>query len=193
MGNVSFPQIQITQQYGRIGIDADPGRLDIQQPKATQELATTPAKLEIDANPGILSIDNSRWHDALGQGPSLEAMNRIYSGCRDIALQGIEKIVEEGNRLAAIHTGENVIAALATESTQDVDFYKYMYIGEASLDNIDIRYEAGNLDVQFEPAKVEHNVTVNPPIIEYHRGKLEIYMLQYPKVEITPPQMDLKI
>jgi len=188
-----LPQIQISQQYGRIGIDADPGQLDIQQPKAKQELTTTPAKLEIDANPGQLIIDNSGWHDALGHGPTLQAFNRIYSECRNIAMQGIAKIVEDGNRMAAIHTGENAIAALAQESTKDIDFYEFMYMGEASYDNIDIQYEPGPFHIQFEPAKVEHRVTVNPPIINYHRGKLDIYMLQYPKLEITAPQMDMKI
>ena len=60
------------------------------------------------------------------------------------------------------------------------------------MDNIDMRYEAGELNIQFEPAKVEHHVTINPPTIEYYRGKLGIYMLQYPKVEIIPPQINLK-
>ena len=65
-----IPQIQISQQYGKIGIDADLGKLDIQQPKATQELTTIPANLIIDANSGRLSIDNSKWQDALGHGCS---------------------------------------------------------------------------------------------------------------------------
>ncbi|NEW08852.1 hypothetical protein GK047_22915 [Paenibacillus sp. SYP-B3998] len=192
MNNLSFPQIQISQQYGKIGIDADLGRQEIQQPRATQELITTPSVMEIDSNPGHLFIDNSKWHDALGHGPFLEVMNRIYSQSRSIALQGIAKIVEDGNRLAAIHTGENVVAALAKESTEDIDFSEYMYMGDASVDNIDIRYEAGELTIQFQPARVEHNVTINRPQIDYHRGKLDIYMLQYPKVEIIPPQIDMK-
>lgn len=191
--SVNFPQIQIRQQYGKLGIDADPGQLDMQQPKATQEITTTPSKLSIHSEPGKLSIDNSKWHDALGHGPFLEVMNRIYSQSRNIALQGIAKIVEDGNRMAAIHTGENAFAALARESMQDIDFFEYMYMGEASLDNIDMRFDPGSFDIHFEPAKVEHRVTVNPPIIDYHRGKLEMYMLQYPSVEITPPQIDLKI
>jgi hypothetical protein len=189
---ISLPQIQIRQQYGRIGIDADAGQQDIEQPKATQEITTTPAKLEIQTEPGTLSIDNSQWHDALGHGPFLEMMNRIYSESKNIVLQAISKIVEDGNRLAAIQTGENTIAALAVESTQQIDFSENIYMGEASLDNIDIRYDAGNLEIQFTPAKVEHNVTVNSPIINYHRGKLDFYMLQYPKLEITPPKIDIK-
>lgn len=188
-----FPQIQISQQYGRIGIDADPGQLEIQQPKATQTLTTTPSQLEIHSGPGQLMIDNSRWHDALGYGPALEVSSRIYSECHNIAMQGIAKIVEDGNRMAAIQTGENVFASLAKEAAQDNDFNELTYVGDASYDNIDIRYEPGPFNIHFEPAKVEHRVNVNKPVIDYRPGKLDIYMLQYPKLEITPPQVDMKI
>lgn len=187
------PQIQIHQQYGRIGIDADLGWYEIHQRSATQEITTDPSKLEIHTTPAELIIDNSKWRDALGNGPFLEVMNRIYSQCRSIALQGIAKIVEDGNRMAQIHTGENVIASLARESTNDIDFFEYMYMGEASLDNIDIQYNPAKVNLHFTPAHVNHRIEINRPDIQYHRGKLEIYMLQYPKVEITPPQMDLKI
>ncbi|MDR6553607.1 DUF6470 family protein [Paenibacillus qinlingensis] len=193
MGILPLPQIQIHQQYGRIGIDADMGQLEIQQPRATLEIRTTPSRLEIDAEPGMLLIDNTRWHDALGFGPSLDVMSRIYSKASNIALQAISKIVEEGNRMAAIQTGENVIKSLAKESVnEEIVIFKGTVVGEASLDNIDINYEPGKFDRHFEAAKVERNVTVHAPIIEYQRGKLDIYMLQQPKLEITPPQIDLK-
>lgn len=194
MGVLPLPQIQIHQQYGRIGIDADPGRLEIEQPQATQELRTTPSKLEIHSEPGKLQIDNTRWQDALGYGPALEVMNRIYSEERSIGLQAIAKIVEDGNRMAAIQTGENAFASLAEGNVgQQIEVFKDAVLGEASLDNIDISYVPGVLDIQFEAAKMEHNVTVHAPIIDYQRGKLDINMIQYPKVEITPPQIDLKI
>ncbi|UQZ84394.1 hypothetical protein SK3146_03640 [Paenibacillus konkukensis] len=186
------PQLQIRQQYAQIGIDADMGQWDIEQPRATQELTTTPSRLDMHTQPGQLSIDNSKWHDALGFGPSLEAFSRIYSECKNIALQGIAKIVEDGNRMAAIQTGENAFSALAKESTKDIDFYEYMYMGDASLDNIDMSYQPAKVDIQYTPAHVEHHVTVNPPKIHYQRGKLDIYMKQYASVEFIPPSIDTK-
>lgn len=194
MGILPLPQIQIHQQYGRIGIDADIGQLEIQQPQATLEMRTTPSRLEIDADPGKLQIDNTRWHDALGFGLTFNVMSRIYSKAGNIGLQAIAKIVEDGNRMAAIQTGENVFKSLAKESAnQEIEIFKNTVVGEASLDNIDISYESGKFDMHFEAAKLERNVTVHAPIIEYQRGKLDIYMLQQPKLEITPPQIELKI
>ncbi|WP_284643216.1 DUF6470 family protein [Paenibacillus silviterrae] len=190
---MTIPQIQIRQTPARLSIDADPGRLEMKQPKATFELKTIPGRLQIESGPGQLIIDNSAWHDALGVGNHLESMSRIYSTCKQIALEGIANRVAQGNRMAAIHTGENVIASLARESTKDVDNYQFMYMGPASFDNIDIRYEPTEVNIQVEEARVQKNIEMNPADIQYHLGKRDIYMAQYPKVEIIPPNMDIKI
>ncbi|AFH59222.1 DUF6470 family protein [Paenibacillus caseinilyticus] len=187
------PQIGIHQQYARIGIDADLGQFQISQSPASLEISTTPAKHDYHTEGGKLTIDNSAWRDALGNGPHLEVMNRIYSKSQSIALQGIAKIVEDGNRMAAIHTKENAIAALAADSTKDIDFREYMYMGDAAYDNIDLNYEPARVIRDIQPAQVHINVTRNAPEIQYNRGKLDIYMQQHASVEFTPPQIDYKI
>ncbi|MBP1157804.1 MULTISPECIES: DUF6470 family protein [unclassified Paenibacillus] len=190
---MQIPQIQIRQQNARLGIDADPGQLVIKQPKATIEMQAIHPKLHIDAEQGKLYIDNRRVQDALGNGPHLEVMNRIYSKCKEIVLQGIAKKVEDGNRMAMIHTGEDAIVALALQSTQDLDFFEYMYVGDASFDNIDIRFEPGKFDIQVEEGRVDIHVQSNRPEVQYYPGKLDIYVSQYAQVEIIPPQMNIKI
>lgn len=185
-----IPQIQIRQQRAQIGIDADLGQLDIKQPKATLEITTEPSKLEIHSEKGVLYIDSSKAWDALGLGSSLETMSRIYSKARDVALQGIAKIVENGNRLAAIQNGGNAIAEIAKEKGDE--FFEFEFLGDASMNNVELHYEPGKLDIQFKEGKVNVNTHPNPPEINYIRGKLDIYMIQYPKVDIIPPQIDIK-
>ncbi|PZE19430.1 hypothetical protein CBW46_018485 [Paenibacillus xerothermodurans] len=165
----------------------------MRQPEATVDIQTTPARLEIHTQQGHLSIDNTDWRDALGDGPHLEAMHRIYSTCKQIALQAIAKKVEDGNIMAAIHTRRNAIAELAVESTNDVDNFQFMYMGDASYDNIDIRYQPATVHIQVQQGQVDMDVQVNRPEIQYYRGKLDIYLSDYPSVEIIPPQVNLKI
>lgn len=185
-----IPQIQIRQQYAQLGIKADPGLLDIKQPQATFELTTERPKLEIHSEKGALYIDSSKAWDALGHGPALETMNKIYSIAHEVAMQGIAKIVEDGNRLAAIHEGGNAIAEIAKE--KGAEFFEFEFMGDASVNNVDVHFEPGKLDIQVEEGKVMLNTHPNPPEINYTRGKLDIYMMQYAKVEITPPQIDMK-
>lgn len=187
----SISQIQIRQQPALIGIDADLGTQEIRQPQGTYEIQIDRPKLEMHQPQGELLIDQSRAWDALGVGPIFEAMSRVYTQSKDIALQGIARIVENGNRMAAIHMPGNPIAEIAKQLT--FEHPEFDYYGEAAYDNVDITYTARKAEINVIEGKVNVNAQVNPPEISYNRGKLDIYMLQYPKVEFTPPQIDFKI
>jgi len=184
-------QIQIRQQYARIGIDADPGRFEIRQPPATLEMRTTNPKVLIEQPKGDLYIDQSKAWDALGLGGSLRVMDTIYSSARDIAMQGIAKIVDRGNRLAAIHQGGNPIADIGLEASYR--FREYDFAGEASYDNVDIHYVAQKPIIDVVEGKVEISAHPNRPEVNYQRGKLDIYLQQRESLTIAPPQIDLSL
>ena len=185
---MSIPRLLIHQEYARIGIDADLGEYEMKQPRPTFELQQTPAKQEMRQPQGDLQIDQSKAWDALALGNNLQMMSRIYSQAPQIALQGIAKIVEDGNRMAAIHLGGNPIADMGQEVT--VSFPELDYAGPASYDNVDIHYTARKPEINTERGTINLNARVNKPEVEYHRGKLDIYLLQRNKVEFTPPAID---
>lgn len=189
---MNFPKIQIQQTPAKLGIDADLGNFDMRQPRANFEMTQEAAKLNIHQQQGDLKIDQTRAWDALGLGPVLEANRRIYSQTKHVALQGIARIVENGNRMAAIHiNGANPIADIAEQLK--FEHFEFDYYGEASFDNVDITYTAHEPEINVIGGKVNLNTQPNAPEISYNKGKLDIYMLQYPKVEIIPPLIDLKL
>jgi hypothetical protein len=187
---ISFPTISINQQYARIGIDADRATLDLQQPPANMTMDIVDPKQRIDSPRGVLTIDQSKAWDALAKGGNLVMMGRIYDQASNVALQGIARIVEDGNRMAAIHTGENVIAALAENVHSSL--FDITYTGPAAYDNVDIHYQAHKPNIEVERGYVDINVQVNRPINNSQRGKLDIYLQNHASIEITPPQIDLK-
>ncbi len=188
---MKIPSLQIRQQYARLGIDADLGRYDMKQPRATFEMNTTPPKLEIQSPRGQLEIDQSRAWDALGVGGTLLMMNRIYSEASNVALQGVARIAQKGDRLAAIHQGTDAIANIGEEEA--FRFHEFQYMGEAAYDNVEIRYKARKPDIRVFEGDVKLQVVPNRPEIAYQRGKLDIYMQQHAKVTITPPQIDATV
>ena len=115
----------------------------------------------------------------------MEILQRIYSQSKDIVLETIGKIVREGDRLAAIHLGGNAIA----ENAKDIrfNFGVYQFAGPASYDNVDVNYVARKPIIEVQDGQVHVNTHPNPVEYEYIRGKLDIYMRQYNKVEFTPP------
>lgn len=186
-----LPTIQIHQQPALIGIDADLGKQNLRQPRATFEITTTRPQQEIRQPRGELKIDQSKAWDALARTPILETMNRIYSQAKDVALQGIARIVENGDKLAAIHLNTNPIADIAQQLTFERP--EMSFAGPASFDNVDISYTARKAEIQVTDGKVNLNTHPNFPEHNYERGKLDIYMRQFQSVEITPPQIDVKV
>ncbi|CAG7633989.1 putative protein YviE [Paenibacillus solanacearum] len=186
----SIPQIRINQQYSRIGIDTEPGHYEIKQPGPDQQYKTTPSRLEMESPSGELSIDSSKAWDALGIGSNYRLMDTIVSEARRIALQGIARRVEDGNRMADLTNKNDPIPEFAMRAFDDLDIE---YRTSAAPDNVSIQYVARKPNIQFTPATLDIQTKVNAPSIEYVRGKLDIYLAQKAFIEIIPPEMDLKV
>ncbi|MNI66083.1 hypothetical protein D3C73_1216260 [compost metagenome] len=187
---MSIPMIQIRQTPAQLGIDADLGTQDIRQPRATFEMTQEAAKLDMEQPRGDLEIDQRKAWDALGVGPYLEAAQRIYAQSKNAAMQGIARIVENGNMIGDLRNRSNPIADIAQQLTFDRS--EFDYYGDASYDNVDITYTANKPVINVSRGQINLNARLNPAEIEYNRGKLDIYMMQYPKIEFIPPEIDLK-
>lgn len=187
----TIPTIRLDIQSAKIGIDIQRGQWDIRQPQPTVEMHTTPTKIEMRSAQGELHIDQSKAWDALGIGSNVTFMNRIYSESKDIALQGIARIVENGNRMAAIEKKGNPIADIAAE--QAFEPSEMNYLGEASYDNVDLDYTQHQVEYDVNPGSVSIQITPHKPEISYTPGKVSIYLQQYPKVEMIPPEIDTKV
>jgi len=185
------PSIQIHQQYAKIGINADLGRYEMRQPRADVRIETTPAAFSIESPRGELRIDQSKAWDALAIGSNLQTMSRIYAQGRQAAMEGIGRRVDEGRQFAAIHHGGNAIAEVAAGTAYRR--HPLQVAGEASFDNVDLSYTAHKPNISVREGDVHIQVTPNRPEVSYYRGKLDIYMMQYGQVTITPPQIDLQM
>ncbi|MCR2806735.1 DUF6470 family protein [Paenibacillus soyae] len=188
---MQIPTLDIRLQHAKLSIDADPGIQDLQQPRASVNMRQVRPEQHFSTTRGTLEIDQEKAWDALALGNNLETMSKIYSQASNIALQGLGRIVEKGNQMAAIHTGGKPIASMAKEWKRT--FPEMDFRGPASIDNVDVYYTPGNLNIETTPGRVELDVRVNAPIHHYERGKLDIYMSQPPSVIITPPQIDSRI
>ncbi|MEK0313764.1 DUF6470 family protein [Cohnella sp. 56] len=186
-GIVPAPQIQIQQTYAQLGIDADLGTQHIEQPRPTFEMEQPRAKLEIQSPNGRLEIDQSKAWDALGLGGHLNVMNNIYSMAPQIALQGLARIVDEGNRMADLTNPGNPFAEFAMDWRRTFDEFDFR--GPAAYNNVSVNYVPGNLSIEASASPVQLRTAVNAPILSYDRGKLDIYMQQYGSVQITPPPL----
>lgn len=185
----TLPILQIRTTPSLLSIDADPGQFSLRQPKADVQLQTRPAKLTVQSHVPKLNVDQSRAFAAYTGGNMIDMNARIYSGIQQIFLQNIANRVQQGNQLAEIHKPGNTIANIIGEDWKGTSFPEIR--GQASSDNVDVRFDVQAPDISYTPAVSEMNVKVNRPEIEYQRGKLDIYVKQYASVEYTPPAIDV--
>jgi hypothetical protein len=186
------PRISIQTQRGLIGVESELGRYEIERHPPDVRVKTTPPVMTARNRPGELRIDQTLTRNALDGGRPEAFWQRLYAQYREIALRNLEKMVVEGNRIGDLTAGGNPIAEIAwndfVEGPPDLQVY-----GEARPDNTKIEYIPNDPDVQVEPGGVKIEVQIHRPDIRYHRGYVQVYMVQYPSVTITPPQIELLV
>lgn len=192
----AIPTVQIRQQYARIGIDRQPSKLEIvQQPPPVLEHQTVAAKLEIQnalqSPPGRMEIDQSRAREALGIGSTFAFVNRVADEASRLAMEGVAKIVEKGNRIGDLRNKGNVIAEMAAESF--FEDQKVNYEGPFEADNVDIHFTATPPSIQYTPAEKKFTAHLHTPEINFTPAQISVYLAQKPSVEWIPPQIDLKV
>lgn len=184
------PFISVQSQRGKIGIHSERGQFEIRRPQPVLNVSSRKPEIIAHNRPGQLNIDNALTWNAL-DGGNIEAFwHRIYSQYKQVAQQNLAQIVEQGNRMGDLRNKGNPIASMALdeliEGAPDLQVY-----GEASVDNTQFDYIPNDVNIQVIPG--EHNIDaqIGRPQIEFHRGSVNIYMEQYPKVTITPPVIDI--
>jgi len=184
------PFISVQSQKGKIGIHSERGQYEIRRPQPVLNVSSSKPEIIAHNRPGQLNVDNSLTWDAL-DGGNIEAFwHRIYSQYKQVAQRNIAQIVERGNQMGDLRIKGDPIPSMALdefiEGAPDLQVF-----GEASVDNTKFQYIPNDVNIQFIPGKLDVKAQIQRPEINFHRGSVNIYMEQYPKVTITPPVIDI--
>jgi hypothetical protein len=182
-------RLSIHQTFAQIGIHTNWATVDMHSPQGDLQIQQPKAKVEMHSSPGQLQIDSTAAWEALAKGPILELNNRIYSQMKNVALQAIAKIVEDGNRMAQITNPSNAFADIARDAVQSE--VPIEYVGEAAYNNVKIHYEPQKADIRIEPQKPIIQYTPQKPDLQYNPGNVDVYLRQRQSIQITVTQYDL--
>ncbi|WP_156807438.1 DUF6470 family protein [Effusibacillus pohliae] len=175
-------RLEIHQTFGRIG-------LNIKRPEVVLNPDTPPLELEI-AHPWIeikrngyseLHIDQSACFSDMGLKPPSEIGRQMYEwGQRDI-MEGIARIVDEGNALGAIEMGQTIGDVARSAGDQPVEVT--VAAVPSHRPEIQVVYHPPDIEVHLGEVKVRYRPwTVNT---EVQLGSVRTYMTQYPSIQIT--------
>lgn len=179
---MDFPQIRIQSTNASLEMYTQQGRLSIEQPPAKLSIEQPPAEMQINRQPGLLTIDQTKAFENLNLKSVFKASeDAAIQGHRDL-LDGIARRVQEGDELMKIEKGGNPIAELAKRHYL---FSDHKNKGWApSNDNVEIHFDPGKLDINWRISKPIIESQSNKPIIDYSPGRVTINLKQYPSVNI---------
>lgn len=180
-------QINITTRPTRLEYTIKNAQLNLQTTRPTLQMETTPPTLEISQPRGELTIDNTPCRYSIGLKNNTDFARDNSALGRQTAKDGIARIVEEGNQLAAIENKTDAIADIAAESTRS----EIPGVTLAPIASPQITYQAKS--VQFKPIDGKVNFRLQPGKVQgdYQPGSVDIQVSQYPSVEISA--VDVKI
>lgn len=188
---MQLARLEIRQTFARLGLETTRPVQEIAQPKPDLGLTQRPARLTIERVPGRLVIDQSQAWATSGLKDPLTLARDIAAEGRAAALEGIARIAEEGDRLQAVETGENAIAAIATEKAfpPPADFTITLMPPPFS---VKMRYEPTRLVLHWELGGAFFDPKTHRAVHRYIPGKVNPYLLQRQQLEIAVvmPQVD---
>ncbi len=173
--------LKITRIPIEYQIEIERPRLEMRQAQpAPARLQSSPARLNVDTQNIQVRLDTTAMRNSLG-------MKSVSVLIREAAQQGLNASMEAtaeyarfGNQMAQIQDGVTISDIVAQKMLQIPDTWTVFLPSTGPeiswrLNDIDIQYQAGNLETDWE---IERNV------MDYIPGKFRMNILQYPKVRI---------
>lgn len=186
---IPFPSVE--SQRGMIGIETRRAQMTINRPPPDVQVDSEKAVVTAHNRPGRLDIDHTDTDNALTGGKPEAFWHRIYQQYRQVALDNLQYIVDKGNRMGDLRTQGNPIPAMALnefiEGAPDLQVF-----GEATPRNIQIRYTPNDLNLQVQRGQLNIRVQTHKPEVSVVPYSVRIYMEQYPKLTIIPPNINVR-
>lgn len=157
------PQIHITTTNAR---------LQIQQPKGELSIIQTKPTMIVDRQLPRVLIDQSQQFSEAGLKKWYELIDEYAQLGRQQAMNGIARIVEDGNRMAQIQRKMPPAIpelVLKNSTSPKLDFNFTMI--PKTRPKIEVE---GYLNIDWQLGKTEINYTPRKPIIEYTAGRVDI-------------------
>lgn len=173
---MNMPSIQINQQFSKIGLDRDAGKLLIEKPNSMLEITQDQGSFQIERTASQLSVDSRKAWSALGHAKLEEVTDRIAQTSLEISMQNIANISSAGDRMMAFHTGEKAFGEIARD--QALRQYPIEISGDPSYDNVDVTYIPSEISTTWETAQVYFDFEPAKTRIDYYPGKVNPYLIQ---------------
>ncbi len=187
---MNFPRIEIRTTPLKLGMRTSPSKMEMETGNPNSlDLHTEPGKLEIHQEHIKVEIDQSQCFEEAGLKSNASLIAESASLGMQKSMETIGKIVDQGNQLAAIESGQDPIPEQAEYNAYGQFFHEWN-IGFLPTSRPEFKVTGGTVDINYKPAKVVNDTPVKKVHFNYTKSKLDIYVEQYNSIEMSV--VDLK-
>jgi len=180
-------QLSISTKPGLIGIQTTPGQWNMESRPARLEVHQEHAAVIIETQKPVLEIDQYQSMAQMGYKTTGDVALELARLGRQKAMEFVANKTDEGNRLKAIEKGGNPIREIAIDKAWP---QKQRQGGFTPIVGPEFRATPG--EVIITPPQVNNPVHIGYEAdyvpgelnIQYTAAKVEVYMRQYPEVNI---------
>lgn len=173
-------KIQISQTMGQIGIRVEKANIEIKNSQPKFNIEHKPAKFHISEKSPKFKLDQSHYLVASGNMTTLFLSSTRFEKARKMTMDAIKRIADEGDILMQIENKGSPISDIAIENTT-----KEVSLTVAPMPQNDIVWEKGFFELEWSPHEIDIKWEVNEPEITATRHKVEVYMKQWPSIDIS--------
>lgn len=180
---MQLPQLKMTSQQARIGMQHSHAQMRMEQPKAELHLQQPQAKLRISAGKGMLTIDQTQAWEEMNLKSTLRWTESFAAKGRQAANEGTARRAQQGAALTDIHKSVNMIAEQAIANghppmrTPTVAYIPSPFAVKVNYQPADITINAYKNDPVID-------AQVNRPVIDAIRGNTNIWIEQLADLRI---------
>ncbi|MGF7184473.1 hypothetical protein GGQ84_000556 [Desulfitispora alkaliphila] len=176
--------LRIHSQQGQIGLNITKNHFQMKSEQPRMELSPVEPAVIIDVHhPRIVEIDQTQQFDELGRKKHVSFAKTYANNGRAAAARGIDRRVNEGNRMADFHESVNV--ARITAQREQVPREKRLTIEVLPKTPVDIRFDIRDVQVDVRKGSVNGQLIRGRTNIHARDGNVDVYWQQRPHIDIT--------
>lgn len=171
--------LNVTTEPIKIELSSQKASLNLHTTSPKVKIQTEAARLEIRQPKGDLQIDSTAFRNSYGIKSWRSFIQDNAQEAKNIGLAEIAEIVEEGNRMGQIASGEDAVVEIATDSC-------YPPIGEltwAPLVKPEIHYQANRPQIRYIDGSFDLKLERGNVQTEFQPGKVNVSVAQYPSIK----------
>ena len=174
-------QMEITRQRPIMEIRTIPAKLNIQRVGRPEfRIRHNPPQMRIHHRLPTMQIDRSQRNALLDRMSIFSRTEQYAARSVQIGLESIGRIVEEGNRMAAIYQRHNTISQIIADRVKAP-----VQLTAQALPAAQINWDPGQMDIEWTQNEFSLEWIMDKMIeMQYEPGRVEISMVQYPSLEI---------